>query len=168
VVDIEAVARECVERSQPAAIEAGVELSVESHGVRTFSGDQGRLSQVLDNLISNALKFTPPRGRVAVRMQERGQACVLDVEDTGLGIGPEEIEHLFDRFYRGTHANAGQTKGVGLGLAISKAIVEAHGGEIEVESDPGRGSNFRVHLPIEKTETMDAAASNRPARSVSV
>ena len=168
VVDIEAVARECVERSQPAAIEAGVELSVESHGVRTFSGDQGRLSQVLDNLISNALKFTPPRGRVAVRMQERGQACVLDVEDTGLGIGPEEIEHLFDRFYRGTHANAGQTKGVGLGLAISKAIVEAHGGEIEVESDPGRGSNFRVHLPMEKTETMDAAASNRPARSVSV
>ena len=166
VVDIEAVARECVERSQPAAIEAGIELSVESHGVRTFSGDQGRLNQVLDNLISNALKFTPPRGRVAVRIQERGQACVLDVEDTGLGIGPEEIEHLFDRFYRGTHANAGQTKGVGLGLAISKAIVEAHGGEIEVESDPGRGSNFRVHLPMEKTETIDADASNRPARSV--
>ncbi len=166
MVDIEAVARECVERSQPAAIEAGVELSVESHGVRTFSGDQGRLNQVLDNLISNALKFTPPRGRVVVRVQERGQACVLDVEDTGLGIGPEEIEHLFDRFYRGTQANAGQIKGVGLGLAISKAIVEAHGGEIEVESDPGRGSNFRVHLPMERTETMDADASNRPARSV--
>ena len=166
MVDIEAVARECVERSQPAAIEAGVELSVEGHGVRTFSADQGRLNQVLDNLISNALKFTPPRGRVVVRAQERGETCVLDVEDTGLGIGPEEIEHLFDRFYRGTQANAGQTKGVGLGLAISKAIVEAHGGEIVVESDPGRGSNFRVHLPMERTEAMDADASNRPERSV--
>ncbi len=168
VVDIEAVARECVERSQPAAIEAGVELSVESHGVRRFSGDQGRLNQVLDNLISNALKFTPPRGRVVVRVQERGGACVLDVEDTGLGIGPEEIEHLFDRFYRGTQANAGQVKGVGLGLAITKAIVEAHGGEIEVQSDPGRGSNFRVHLPIEKTAAIDAGGSNQPARSVRV
>ncbi len=166
-VDIEAVTRECVERSQPAAIEAGVELSVESHGVREFSGDQGRLSQVLDNLISNALKFTPPRGRVVVRVQERGDTCVLDVEDTGLGIGPEEAEHLFDRFYRGTQASASQIKGVGLGLAITKAIVDAHGGGIEVESDPGRGSNFRVHLPIVEVETTDANASNQPARSVS-
>ena len=166
-VDIEAVTRECSERSQPAAIEAGVELSVESHGVRAFSGDQGRLSQVLDNLISNALKFTPPRGRVVVRVQERGETCVLDVEDTGLGIGSEEIEHLFDRFYRGTQANTSQIKGVGLGLAISKAIVDAHGGEIEVESEPGRGSNFRVHLPIKEIETTDADASNQPARSVS-
>ncbi len=166
-VDIEAVARECVELSQPAAIEAGVELSVESKGVRAFSGDQGRLSQVLDNLVSNALKFTPPRGRVVVRVRERDETCVLDVEDTGLGIGPEEIEHLFDRFYRGRQANDGQIKGIGLGLAITKAIVEAHGGEIEVESDPGRGSNFRVHLPIEEIGITDANASNQPVRSVS-
>jgi PAS domain S-box-containing protein len=167
VVDIEAATRECVEHFRPAAVEAGVELSVESHEVRLFGGDQNRLNQVLDNLISNALKFTPPRGQVVVRVHERDETCVVDIEDTGLGLDPEEIEHLFDRFYRGTQANASQIKGVGLGLAITKAIVEAHGGEIEVESEPGLGSNFRVHLPLKEIETTDADASNQAARSVS-
>ena len=112
-----------------------------------MSGDQMRIAQLLDNLVSNALKFTPPGGRVELRASEEGGAIVIEVADTGTGIPKELQEHLFERFFRTPEATRQAIQGTGLGLAISRAIVEAHGGEIGVESGEGVGTTFRVTFP---------------------
>jgi adenylate cyclase len=93
------------------------------------------------------LKFTPAGGEVTIDVSAYGGRCRLEVTDTGVGIEPAELAHLFDRFYRGSAAATGHVRGIGLGLAITKAIVERHGGAIEVDSVVGRGSCFRVWLP---------------------
>jgi PAS domain S-box-containing protein len=147
-VRIDALVRECAEELGPAAEEAGVTLSTDAVPITEFSGDANRLVQVVDNLVSNAIKFTPRGGQVEVRARERDGSCLLEVADTGVGIGAEDLQHLFDRFYRAGTARKGQIKGVGLGLAITKAIVEQHHGEIEIESEPEVGTTFRVVLPI--------------------
>jgi two-component system, sensor histidine kinase and response regulator len=147
-VRIDALVRECAEELRPAAEEAGIALSTDAVPVTEFSGDANRLVQVVDNLVSNAIKFTPRGGRVEIRARERDGSCILEVADSGVGIGPDELQHLFDRFYRAGSARKGQIKGVGLGLAITKAIVEQHHGEIEIESELEEGTTFRVLLPI--------------------
>jgi hypothetical protein len=103
---------------------------------------------MLDNLVSNALKFTPDGGRVDVRLQANGETAVLEVEDTGLGIPAGEQERLFERFFRSSTAAAQAIPGTGLGLTITKAIVERHGGSIEVESAENVGTVVRVQLPL--------------------
>jgi two-component system phosphate regulon sensor histidine kinase PhoR len=147
-LDLVPVVRDCVEGSQPAADEAGVQLSLEANGVPPLAGDANRLSQVFDNLLSNAIKFTAEGGTVAVRVGAKDDRCAIEVRDSGVGIGTDELEHLFDRFYRAQEARKGHYSGAGLGLAISKAIVDAHEGEIRVTSEPGKGSTFRVLLPV--------------------
>ena len=107
-----------------------------------------RLAQLLDNLVSNAIKFTPQGGRVDVRVRERVGSADLEVRDTGMGIPADEQEHLFERFFRASQATEQAIQGTGLGLAISKAIVHAHGGRIAVASEEGEGQTFRVALPI--------------------
>ena len=97
-------------------------------------GDGGRLGQLLDNLISNALKFTPRGGRVTVRTGRKGKVAFIEVEDTGMGISAADQERLFERFFRTSSATAQAIPGIGLGLAISGAIAEAHGGTIAVSS----------------------------------
>lgn len=106
--------------------------------------DRHRILQVLGNLIGNALKFTPEGGRVHVEARRKGDDVVFRVADTGRGIPPESLSHVFDRFWQGAHAHRA---GAGLGLAIAKAIVEEHGGTIHVESTPGRGATFTFTLP---------------------
>jgi PAS domain S-box-containing protein len=148
-VDAVAAARDCVDSSAPRAQAAGVELDLTiSEPVPLFRGDQERIVQVIDNLISNAIKFTPAGGRVDVQVGARDRACTIEVADTGMGILAADLEHLFDRFYRGEAATVRHIKGVGLGLAITKAIVDQHEGRIEVESEPGEGSAFRIVLPL--------------------
>jgi signal transduction histidine kinase len=105
------------------------------------------MAQLLDNLVSNALKFTPRGGRVEVRASEERGAVVIEVADTGTGIPAEQQEHLFERFFRTAEATKQAIQGTGLGLAISRAIVEAHGGEIGVESAEDVGTTFRVRFP---------------------
>ncbi len=113
-------------------------------------GEPGRLRQLLMNLLTNAIKYTPQGGAVEVALVAADQQAVLQVRDTGIGIAPGDLEHVFERFWRADPARSrtGERPGAGLGLAIAKWITEAHGGTIEVQSRPGRGTTFTVRLPL--------------------
>jgi len=147
-VDLEEIVGECVEASLPEADTKGIALTARTDHLPTLQGDRARLAQVLDNLVSNALKFTPPGGRVEVRLKSENGSAVVEVEDTGLGLSPDEQEKLFQRFYRSSRAAENAVPGTGLGLAIAKAIVERHGGRIELVSTEDVGTTARVELPL--------------------
>jgi signal transduction histidine kinase len=106
--------------------------------------DQQRIHQVLENLLSNAMKFTPPSGTVEIGACRKEREFLISVTDSGVGIKPESLPHLFDRYWQ---ASAGDQRGLGLGLAIARGIVEAHGGRIWAESKVGLGSTFFFTLP---------------------
>jgi signal transduction histidine kinase len=103
---------------------------------------------VLDNLINNAIRYTPTGGRIELSLHCTGNEAVITVADTGQGIAPEDLPHIFDRFYRADKARTRAAGGTGLGLSIVKWIVDAHHGRVEVESTLGEGSTFRIHLPV--------------------
>jgi PAS domain S-box-containing protein len=145
--DISEIARAAYEAATPEAAKAGIELRLAGDGAPVIEGDPDRLAQVAENLISNALKFTPRGGTVTIATGERDGSAVLEVADTGIGIAEEASPRLFDRMYRAVEAERRQIQGTGLGLTIVKAIVDAHRGRIVVESEPGRGAVFRVELP---------------------
>ncbi|HKD33886.1 MAG TPA: ATP-binding protein [Gaiellaceae bacterium] len=147
-VDLSKIVEECIETSSPAADARGIELVAKVERVPKLQGDRARLAQVLDNLVSNGLKFTQSGGRVEVRLETEDGAAVLEVEDTGLGIPASEHERLFERFFRSSNATENAIPGTGLGLTITKAIVERHGGRIEIESAEGAGTIVRVRLPL--------------------
>jgi signal transduction histidine kinase len=147
-VDLHRLVRQAVESARPRAEAAGVELSVSAVDVPTVSGEEARLAQLLDNLVSNAIKFTPSGGRVSVRLSPGENLICLEVSDTGIGITEQERERLFERFFRSQNVLERQIQGTGLGLYISKAIVEAHGGRIGVDSTEGEGTTFAVELPV--------------------
>ncbi|RPI27506.1 MAG: sensor histidine kinase [Chloroflexota bacterium] len=109
--------------------------------------DSQRVGRVLDNLVANALRHTPPGGKVQVLVSRQGDVAQVDVSDSGPGIAPADLPNVFERFYRGEKSRSRQTGGAGLGLAIARGIVEAHGGQISVESTPGQGANFCFILP---------------------
>jgi signal transduction histidine kinase len=147
--DLAAIIRDSVAAAEPDAVRAGVSLVAELPDELTFTGDPQRLGQVVDNLLSNALKYTESGGAARVSAAADARAVVIRVRDTGIGIDPEDQEQLFTRFYRTGEASRRAIRGVGLGLSISKTIVESHGGLIELESEPGAGSEFRVVLPLQ-------------------
>ena len=126
-----------------------VTLNFEGGGPPAFPvlGNDSRLGQVIDNLVSNALKFTPAGGTVEVRAYPHASAVRIEVADTGMGISEDEQAQLFERFFRTARAQEEAIPGVGLGLSISKAIVEAHNGRISVRSVEGVGTTFFVDLP---------------------
>jgi len=113
--------------------------------------DEDRINEVLGNLISNAFKFTPRGGKVALAVGPQENKVIVTVTDTGAGISAEQLPHIFDKFFQANNQAQAATKGTGLGLAIAKEIVEAHGGQITVESQVGRGTTFVVTLPAEPT-----------------
>jgi two-component system phosphate regulon sensor histidine kinase PhoR len=115
-----------------------------------IEGDSEALRELVDNLLSNALKFTPEGGRVDVRLGVEGPNAVLTVEDTGIGIAPEDQGRIFERFYRVDKARSRQLGGTGLGLSIVKHVALAHGGNVALKSAPGRGSTFRVQIPLRR------------------
>jgi hypothetical protein len=159
-VDLEHLVAECVEGAQPFADEKGIELTASVEATPTMVGDRERLGQVLDNLVSNALKFTSGGGSVSVRISSHQGEAVVEVEDDGMGISPDDQDLLFDRFFRSSEATERAIPGTGLGLTIAKAIVERHDGAIEVESTPGEGTTMRVRLPVRNTKhvTTEVAA----------
>ena len=109
--------------------------------------DTQRIGRVLNNLIGNALRHTSAGGSVEVRARRTDLGVEVSVSDTGEGIRAEDLPHVFDSFYRGDKSRSRSTGGAGLGLAISRGIVQAHGGEIKVESEAGQGSQFTFTLP---------------------
>jgi signal transduction histidine kinase len=139
---------EAVEQVRRLELARGLELAAAAEPHLWVRGDTGRLRQLALILLDNALKHTPPGGRVEASVRaERGWAR-LAVADTGCGIAAEHLPHLFERFYRVDRARARGAGGAGLGLAIARELVEQHGGRIGVESAPGRGSTFAVWLPL--------------------
>jgi PAS domain S-box-containing protein len=146
--DLAEIARSSYEAAAPEASKAGVELSLQLDDPPVIAGDPDRLGQVADNLVSNAIKFTPDGGRVVIAVRRDGDVAVIEVTDTGIGIAAAESPRLFDRMFRSVEAERRQIQGTGLGLTIVKAIVDAHGGSIAVESEPSHGAVFRVELPL--------------------
>ena len=124
-----------------------VQLVVETHPVPLVLGDDGRLTQLLVNLLDNALAHTPADGKVTVRLQQKHGQVEMEVEDTGTGISAEHLPRLFERFYRADPSRDRESGGAGLGLAIVKEIAEAHGGTVRVESRVGKGTRFTLTLP---------------------
>jgi PAS domain S-box-containing protein len=149
-VDLGLVVADAIDAARRPAESAGLELraEVDAQGVPEMTGDPHRLGQAIDNLLSNAIKFTPSGGWIAVRLHRRGDMAIIDVEDSGLGIPEDEQKRLFDRLYRASSALQHQIQGIGIGLSIVKAIAEAHGGSVKVESEEGRGTTFTLEIPL--------------------
>ncbi|MGI8606155.1 MAG: sensor histidine kinase [Gaiellaceae bacterium] len=147
-LDLALVAAECVEGSRPAAEAKRLELILDAPPLAA-KGDRGRLDQLLGNLVSNAVKFTPDGGRVTVRVSAQDEGALIEVSDNGIGVPEAERDQLFTRFFRSSTATENAIPGTGLCLVIAKAIAEAHGGRIAVESREGVGTTFKVTLPLE-------------------
>jgi len=146
-VDLASVVREAVEAASPDAEAAGVSLTASVPDSLVVVVDAMRMRQVMDDLLDNAITYTGPDGHVAVTLTEPGDRVELTVADDGEGIDPADLDHVFDRFYRGANARRRQVPGTGLGLHIVKTIVEAHGGEVSVESTLGTGATVVATLP---------------------
>ena len=148
-VDLSELAAEAVEVVRPAAAEKGVEITLDADDPLALEADAARLGQVLDNLLSNAIKYTPAGGSVVLSTvgREDGRRCI-EVADNGIGVPHDELGQLFSRFYRASSATRRAIPGTGLGLVIARAIVEAHGGTISLESREGEGTRVTVTLPL--------------------
>ncbi|HEY2593844.1 MAG TPA: ATP-binding protein [Chloroflexota bacterium] len=157
-VEMEAIATEVVRRTKPLAQSNGVELSLLGPDDRdaVVEADPDRIQQVLLILIDNAIKHTPSRGRVDVTVRRHGQQVSVEVADTGSGIPPDDLQRVFDRFYRADKARARDQGGTGLGLAIAKMLVEAHHGHLQLTSQLGSGTQATVTLPMvtQRTATL--------------
>ena len=146
-VDVGNILANLVQLYQPQALEEQINLKIQLTENLYLLGDPCQLGRVFRNLIDNALHYTPPKGTVEVKTSLMRTQLVVEVRDTGIGIAPEHIERVFDRFWRADKSRSYWNSGSGLGLAISKAIVQNHGGSITVTSELGVGSSFQVWLP---------------------
>ena len=146
-LDLAQLIRDEVEALQPDATAAGLQLDVEVGGPVAVMGDADRLTQVVANLVSNSIKFTPAGGQIKVALEVARREALVRVEDNGPGFDAEELPHLFERLYRGADVKDRQISGAGLGLAISRSIVEAHSGQIEARESELGGACFQFSLP---------------------
>jgi heavy metal sensor kinase len=146
-LDLAELAASTTEQMRLLAEDKEIALRCESEELVSIEGDRARLKQVIVNLVDNAIKYTPAGGLVGVKVCASNGRALLEVNDNGVGIPPEALPHIFERFYRVDKARSRQMGGAGLGLSIIKAIITAHGGQVRVESVEGRGSRFLVELP---------------------
>lgn len=166
-VELEAVVAASVESARPIAAAAGVTLAGETPGDRVqVRGDAVRLGQAVDNLISNAVKFTPSGGTVTVALSPGETEAVIAVTDTGIGIPAVELSQLSQRFFRASTATRNAVPGVGLGLTITKAIVTAHGGRLDIASEEGIGTSISIVLPVETPQPVVDALPGADAAPV--
>jgi two-component system sensor histidine kinase GlrK len=137
--------REVAQSHELAAEAKGLRMAVDAQAA-TVEADPEKLRSIIDNLIGNAVKFTPAGGSVSVLARSSGDEALIDVIDSGPGVPPEERDSIFDSFFRGRAKSGARVEGSGLGLAIAREFVEAHGGRISVLGEPS-GAHFRVALP---------------------
>jgi signal transduction histidine kinase len=157
--DLRSAVEQAVDQAVASARRRGIDLALDvPEEPVTLRHDPVRISQVVANLVGNAVKFTPRGGRVRVELRPAGDGAEIVVSDTGVGIDPVEVPHIFDRFYRGSRASEARGSGSGLGLAIVRSIVEMHGGTVSVESRIGHGSTFRVRLPAQPAGSPQASS----------
>ena len=145
-MDLVAAAQQTVRIMRPFAEKKGIVIAEKLPKRAEIYADEQKIRQLILILVDNAVKYTPEHGRISVCVQEEKGSVALSVSDTGIGIAPEHTERIFDRFYRVDKARSRRMGGNGLGLAIAREIVEAHGGHIEVESEVGKGTTFRIQL----------------------
>lgn len=150
--DLSGIVEHSVESAWPQALDTGVKLEAEVPEILWTTSDPLRIRQVLDNLISNAIKYSPNGGTVTVRAWKQSDAALLEVQDTGIGMSPNETSLVFGKFFRTAAARESSIPGVGLGLSITKAIVDSHGGSIRCTSQPGSGTTFTVTLPLHRSD----------------
>ena len=146
---VEQLVAGCVETSQPRAIEKDLRLSVNlGKSLPDIAGDRRRLTEVLQNLLDNAIQYTPAGGQIMVSAEKNDSEVVITVSDTGIGIPQADQPRIFERFYRVDVARSREVGGTGLGLSIAKHLMEAHGGRLWVESEVGHGSQFHFSVPV--------------------
>ncbi len=158
-VDLAAVVDEAIETYRPLADEKGVVLDWKGSEPVGCVGDRMRLSQLVMNLLDNAIKYTEPGGTVRLALAAEGPRAAITVEDTGIGIGADRLPHIFERFYQVDPSRS--EAGSGLGLSICRWVASAHSGSIDVTSQPGRGTRFRVSLPRTALEIAATPLSDR-------
>lgn len=152
-VDVGVLVRDVRARMEPIAERHGVHLRADEVDDRLLvHADEQRLTQALINLVTNAISNTPADGRVDIVAFPEEQVAVFEVRDTGVGIHPDDLPRVWERFFRGDRSRTG--KGTGLGLAIVKHVVLAHGGSMDARSEPGKGSVFRIAIPLARQEMM--------------
>jgi two-component system sensor histidine kinase BaeS len=163
LIDLSAVARARAEGYAGFFRNSDVRFVADLESALVYA-DAGRLEQVIDNLLANALRYTNEGGTVTLRLRPQEATAVLEVIDTGIGIPPEDLPHVFERFWRADKSRSRATGGAGIGLAVVRELVQAHEGHIQVASTVGKGTTFRVTLPLAEAP---AATPARLARKVS-
>jgi two-component system OmpR family sensor kinase len=148
VIEVASTCQSAIDRLAPIARERNVSIELNKDGAMPIRADAEDLELVWANLVENAIRFTPEGGRVQVRLHANNGNGIVEVEDNGPGMSHDELAHIFERFHRGDSSRARETGGYGLGLAISKALVEAYGGTIKADSTPGQGTRMNVSLPL--------------------
>jgi signal transduction histidine kinase len=144
-VNIAALIEDTVELYAHVADDKKVSLHVTAPNDLFLTADPNRMRQVIANLLDNAVKYTPSGGRIELQASQRDHQAVIVIQDTGIGISAEEAPRIWNRLYRGDQSRS--QRGLGLGLSLVKAVVQAHNGHIDVSSQPGRGSLFTIYLP---------------------
>jgi signal transduction histidine kinase len=147
-VDVTTIVGEVVELYENVAEDKHIAVSMDVEPGLTVSADSTRLRQLLANLVDNAIKYTPPGGKMTISARREGPVVRIDVTDTGIGIAAHDLPHVWERLYRGDQSRA--ERGLGLGLSLVRAIVLAHRGTVDVAAEPGRGSTFTVRLPADR------------------
>ena len=155
--DVTDVVRTVAEQVQ--MVSNGHRVEVDANGSITIMGDRDHLEQVVGNLVDNAIKYSPEGGPVRIRVRREGEQVHLAVEDEGIGIPADQVARVFDIFYRTSEAERRRTPGLGLGLFITRGIVERHGGRIWADSEVGRGTTVHVMLPLERGDAAPARST---------
>ncbi|OKH20633.1 two-component sensor histidine kinase [Hydrococcus rivularis NIES-593] len=160
-IALNTILQELVDLFGPFAQEKGVQIDYQELAAVSIDGDRSQLSRLFSNLLRNGIQYTPSGGRVILRLMRNNRFAIIDVKDTGIGIAPEELPFVFDRFWRADKARSRREGGTGLGLSIAVAIAQRHGGKITVNSQLKVGSCFTVYLPLNAAATSSLPAGQR-------
>ncbi len=146
-IDLTELIKEVVKNMETVAKEKSIIIEPKIRPLPITEADRERLTQVITNLISNAIKFTPRKGKIIIETKKRGYSLMISVSDTGIGIPKKQLDNIFTKFFQVDSKTSRKYQGTGLGLTICKGIINAHGGDITVESTPRKGSTFHIKLP---------------------